>query len=1226
MNVRARLERERGAVRTLVLAAGLALSLAAGALLLAVSVLLLGGGRWIGLPAPLPFVVWGGVLACVALVAWSTRRWLRASHDRAAVARAVEREQRLRDGSLLGVLEVPESALARRAEARLDAELECVRGTLAPSLHRAARRRGAAAGGVALTALSLLVLAAATSGDGWTALAHPARAWAGTLVDAPRITGLPPAVMRGQALTVNIDAPGRREVTLWHRATGGGWMAERLRVRDGRAALSLVNVDADLLLVASDGRARSDTASVAVTDRPFLADITIRAIYPGYLEREPEMLVPGDPLRVPRGTELQLSGTSTTALRGVRLAAGDDTLALSTSAHRFEGRLLAERDARWSWVATAQDGEAPEVPASLDVSVIADEAPVVEIVSPARDSQVLAGDRVELAARAADDHGLASVTVRSWRLRNDGSMDPEVTHRAGVSGQPYWSGAILLDLAERGLQPGDELRVVVSATDDSPWRQTTASRELVLRVPSLADQRSNARAAADSAVARALAAASAQRQLAQRTEDAARARDRGGASQRADGATGAGQQGAALSFEGAERARTLAAEQRQLAEEVARMREASQRLEQQLDRAGALDPELQARLREARQLMQEALTPRLAEQLRKLEESARELQPEATRQALGDLAEQQRQMREQLARAAEMLRRAALEGSMETLRDEAAELASAQQQLADAAGDAPRQDAGAQRGGEIPPQQAAPSPSGGSTPQELARRTEQLARDVERLRERLAEQKAGSGEQRTSEAGRHADASAEAMARAARQAESNPAQPSSPGQRMEQPSVSLPRQSGAQQQGGQQSGAQQSGAQQSGAQQQGAQQSGAQQSGAQQGGQKQDVSTGRSGGAGQQGSGAAGGGMRQDAARAAEEMRRTAEQLASARSEQVAEWKSELTAELDRAVNELQQMSREQRALEQRTREGAEAGQVRGQQGALQQGVQGIAQRLQEEGRRSSLLSQGSQQAVATAQRQVQQATQQAAVAAGEQGGARAAQASQMADAMASAARAMNDAAASLVRDRARANAAGSATGLAELLEEMQRLAAQQGGINAQSSSLLPGTGGQRPSASAMAQARELARQQRAIARELEGLGDGSGDSDSMADEARNLARALESGALDPSTINRQQRLFRRMLDAGRALEEDEVDDSAPRRGETARSTDRFTPTDSAVSGRAAERYPVPTWEELRQLSPEDRRVVMEYFRRLNATTPDADRQGARQPAPAGSGRPGSRR
>ncbi len=1189
MMVRQRLARERGALRTTVLVVGVAAGVAGGALLLAGGSAVLGSGRWIHLPAALPFVVWLLVGASLVGTVWGSLYWVRRSMGEREVARAVEREQRLRAGSLVGVLEVPDSALARRAEQRLATQLAGVGGSLAPALHRRTLRQGGVALVAAVLAILLLVAASGTSGDGWTALVHPARAWAGTLLPAPRLTGLPPAVVRGESLTVVVEAPGRQAVTLWHRATGGGWRQDRLLVDGGRASLALSAVDADLMIVATDGRTRSDTARVAVTDRPFLADVAVRAIYPSYLERPPELLVTGEPVRVPRGTELQLSGTSTTALRSVRLAREGDTLGLTVTDRRFGGRLLAEQSGLWRWLAVGHDGSAPETPAPLQLTVLPDSAPEVAIVTPTRDSLVLPGDRISLVARATDDHGLSSVVVRSWRRRADGQLSPEVAQRTDVGGQPQWAGELRLDLTDRQLQAGDELRVVVSATDDSPWRQTTTTRELVLRVPSLAEQRTNVRSAADAAVAHALATASAQRELTQRTEDAAKARDRGASNGAQKSDT---EQGRPLSFDAAEKAKALAAEQRKLAAEVERMRQSAEELEKQLDEAGAMDDDLRAQLREAQRLMREALTPRLAEQLQKLEQSAQQLQPDATRQALADLAEQQRQLREQLARGAEMLRRAALEGSMETLRDEAVELAKGQQQLAQSS-----PGAGQSQPERSPQTGQAEQPSQSPSAEELARRSEELAAAVKELQQRLAAQKAASGERRAEEAARHAEASAEAMRQGMEQGRREvgeqgqrtgaqaQGEPGKQGQQTKQSQVGQQGQQAQQAQQGQQ-GQQGQQTKQSQVGQQGQQ--------AQQGRQGQQGQTGQQG---QQGSA-----MRDAAARAAGEMQSTADQLAAARSEQIQEWKQGLTAELDRSISELQQMAREQRALEQRARQDGGEQDLRAPQAALQQGVQQTGQRLQEEARKTSLLSQRSQQAVSQAQKQVQQATQQTSQAAGQQGGARAAQNKQAADAMAGAAQSLDQAAALLTLDRSRANSAQSASGMAEMLAELQKLAGQQGSLNSSAAGLMPGQG-QRPSPAAQAQARELARQQREIARRLESLGDpdGSGTADAMADEARRLAQAMESGPLDPNTVNRQERLFRRMLDAGRTLEKDEIDETGKRRGETARSTDRFMPPAGSVTGRAAQRYAVPTWDELRQLSPDERRIVIEYFRRLNA-------------------------
>jgi hypothetical protein len=169
-----------------------------------------------------------------------------------------------------------------------------------------------------------------------------------------------------------------------------------------------------------------------------------------------------------------------------------------------------------------------------------------------------------------------------------------------------------------------------------------------------------------------------------------------------------------------------------------------------------------------------------------------------------------------------------------------------------------------------------------------------------------------------------------------------------------------------------------------------------------------------------------------------------------------------------------------------------------------------------------------------------------------------------------------------------------------EMLERMQELAQQQGQLNAQTSSILPMPGSQ-----ASEQARMIAARQRQLARQLEeaGEGDQSGRSDQLAREMRQIADALQQGRLDPSVVDRQQRLFRRLLDAGLSLQKEEREEQGERESKAATGADRFAPGGDA-RGRDATRFREPDWNELRGLTAEERRAVLEYFKRLNAERP----------------------
>jgi hypothetical protein len=132
--------------------------------------------------------------------------------------------------------------------------------------------------------------------------------------------------------------------------------------------------------------------------------------------------------------------------------------------------------------------------------------------------------------------------------------------------------------------------------------------------------------------------------------------------------------------------------------------------------------------------------------------------------------------------------------------------------------------------------------------------------------------------------------------------------------------------------------------------------------------------------------------------------------------------------------------------------------------------------------------------------------------------------------------------------------------------------------------------------------ARQLARQQRNIADQLEDAGDGAGGERAaqLAREARQLAEALDNGRLDATTLQRQQQLFRRLLDAGRSLEKDERDDSGKREATSAKGDEVYTPT-NGVDTKAAIKFQPPTWQELRGLSADERRAILDYFTRINS-------------------------
>jgi hypothetical protein len=1088
MNVLEMIRHESERLRRLATLSVIVLPAVAALGVLAASASWLDAGRWLSLPPFVPVLTWLVVLGTSVALGLSLRRRLMARATPEAVADAIELEQGLRRGSLTGLMEVADAGVfARFASEQLGARLVAATERPAPRLRRRVVRAAWLSGIALAQVLALATVSWARRPDGWQALLHPIDAWRGALVSPLSFTDAPTRALRGAPVALSIAAPGRTLVQVRWRATGGDWQQVMSPVdAEGNAEALIPSADADLVVLASDGRSGRDSILVRVVDRPFVGDIALTATYPGYLGRADERLPTDAPIRVPAGTQLSVAGAASEPLAQVVLVSEAARVALEPSGARFTGRFTPRQSDVWRWEVVGTSAESLDIPPPLDIEVVADSLPRVEILSPTGEVNVVPNQRVMLELLAQDDQALARVSLRLSRVgASGGTREIVLSERR----EALWSGAVAAELAAFALTPGDAVQAILVARDAAPGVREAFSAPVILRVPTADQAREAAREAADEAVAAADAAVAAQKELAERTANEARARNDRTEAQRAEDARAAERPNAAqppreaLGFEGAERAREIGEQQRELTSRVNQLEEASRELEDRLREAGALDSGLARQLQDAQRMLREAMTPEMAAALERLESSTQQLDGQRTRQSMADLAAQQQRMRQTLERSAEMLRRAALEGQMQTIADQGRELAQEQRAMADSA----------RAGRNVEPDAA-----------RMQREAQQLAQAAQQLSERLEQAQAKPG--------------AEATARGAEQA----------GQAAQQ----------------------------------------------------------------LQNAGRDPNAVRQ----AAESMERAAESLSDARGEQVAEWKAELTEALDRSVQEMMQMAREQDALADQARNAEDPSSMRGAQSALQQGVQAAQQRLEEEGRRSTLLSPRSQELMQRAQQRSAQATREASE--GRRG--------QSEQAMREAADALRQAAAQLTRDRERASSARSATGMAELLQQMQQLAQQQGGLNSQMQSLLPMAqqqgARQGMDAATREQARQLARSQREVAQQLDDVADAdpSGRAQELAREARALAAALDQGAVDPATQARQERLFRRMLDAGRSLEQDQRDESQRRESRAARAGDRVTPTGDG-RGAPAARYAVPTWEELRGLSAEDRRLVIEYFRRLNA-------------------------
>src|SRR6185503_15507898 len=103
------------------------------------------------------------------------------------------------------------------------------------------------------------------------------------------------------------------------------------------------------------------------------------------------------------------------------------TVALAVNDHAFTGRFQPKKTGRYAWLANGTNGPIADVPPPLELEVVPDSAPHVELVSPATDTIVAGDDKIALHATASDDHGIAHVELVTWRQGSTGIAQTPTT-------------------------------------------------------------------------------------------------------------------------------------------------------------------------------------------------------------------------------------------------------------------------------------------------------------------------------------------------------------------------------------------------------------------------------------------------------------------------------------------------------------------------------------------------------------------------------------------------------------------------------------------------------------------------------------------------------------------------------------------------------------------------------------------------------------------------------
>lgn len=1114
------------------------------------------------------------------------RRWI-ARVTESEVAGSAEKKFGFAEGELRGVLEMNDgapagtsSALLRKAELELADKLRDTQPhEIAGSLGQRTRRRQLRMVSVASSLSLVVIVVAFTSPErsraSWTPLLRPVATISESALPALRVLPGNTSVPRGANIDVRITAGQREVITVFWREQGDVLHEQPIPVLAGLAKSVITDVDAPVRYwVRSPDGAVSDTFTITPIDPLLIAALAIEVVYPAYLNRAPEQFDKDVPaLELPIGTELRIRGRGTRPLNEATIFNDEqrgNVTALTVSGSTFSGTLRPQVSGIYQWQLSADGGAETAAPTPLDLTIVVDAAPLVEVTYPGVDT-LLPGDMKQLlVADAQDDHAVTSAAVISWRTSATGGREAPVELPLALEGESDRKLVRgVLDVTARRLLPGDTLHYYIRVTDNSPARQSAVSRTFTLHVPGMEEMRDGAQQQAEDLVKDADALTRAMKQLQTRTRDLQR-KSIGGARAGERGTGGSRGSEKQLSSEAAEQAKQVLERQQAMTAEMEKLRDRIEALQRASEQAGLQDAEMQKRLDELRDLYDQLLTPELKKQMEEMRKALDNLDPEQVQKALEELARQQQQLREQLDQSLDLMRRAAAEQEMSKLSQEAKELAAQQAALAEEM----------KRGEE----DAKTNPE---KQKEIEKKTNDLGSSLLKLKKKLSEQgeadasaKTGQAEQQTKEAeaamsdagkqsqqkqsekaGESGEQAADKLSEAAKTLDEARKQMSASWKKETQEAVDnatqdainlaqkqkelldrmKPQPAANAQMGNAQDQQKQQGGQQPSPGQQGNQQ-GEQRSakskadGKQQGGQAGDKGEGQKPGQqGGQGSAGQPGGNSQG------------------------------------SMNQL-----------------------KSEQAAVKQGLEQLGKNLSEAGQRSAMVNKDVGSALARANLSMDEtmkALEQAA-----SGNMPQEQAEKTLDAL-------NRLALELLKNGQQIEQSENGTGLQQALEQLAEIAKQQGNLSGKSNALLPMNLGPKTMSQQLG---AMAREQREIAQKLGGMNKGGarddllGRLDELVKDADRVAKELEGGRLTPETVRKQSELFHKLLDAGRTIERDEV--SEERKADAANAL-----PPSVIRALKpglfddADRYTPPTAEQLKDLPPAYRRLILEYFQKLNA-------------------------
>ena len=407
---------------------------------------------------------------------------------------------------------------------------------------------------------------------------------------------------------------------------------------------------------------------LTVVERPDLRDFTVQVTYPAYTGRPAETIRNGGNLTVPEGSQLRWQ-FSTAATEALSLVF--ENPAETVPGTRAGEAFAVERRAMRSQPYQVRLQNAASFnrdPIGYQLTVVPDAPPTLTVEAF---SDTTSLRFLALGGTAQDDYGLTALRLHYQVQRGGNKAGAYVSRALSLPNGVGGMYSYTWNLGPLNLQPGDRLAYFVEAVDNDGIHgpKSTRSRPLEFRLPSRRELDKQLSSQANSVASQLSSAAKQSKQL---ERELAQSQNKLKTKRE-------------MSFQDRKQLESMLDQKAQLDQQVQAMQQKFEQLQQQQNQLSPKSEELAKKAEELKKLMNDLLDPetkKLYDKLQKLLEQQK--QPDAEMQKLlAQLENKENTLQKELDRALEMFKQMQFEQKAEQTADRLDQLAKEEEKLAE---------------------------------------------------------------------------------------------------------------------------------------------------------------------------------------------------------------------------------------------------------------------------------------------------------------------------------------------------------------------------------------------------------------------------------------------------------------------------------------------------------------------------------------------------------------